>query len=237
MKGMTAAEEQLLDPDLWCALEFPARREWLVEALTRELGALPGVTGLFVEVGPIGREYDLTALVETDVGRLRSALWSHTRAELFCDDSIHPANRAGFAPLHAVRETANRLRTRLAVPYQLESRGLTFVLHPEEGVARTWSAEHSTFRKRTAVVREDRVERAADLDVRDLLTHFYTGPSLRLVSNQGEAFLLQAGNEVEGPLITLCHGCGRWVEGSVSKCEGCGSAHLETVIAARPPRR
>lgn len=232
-----AVDEELLDPDLWCALDFAARRERLVAALTRELGALPGVTGIFVEVGPIGREYDLTALIETDVGRLRSALWSQVRAELFCDASIHPANRAGFAPLHAVREAADRLRTRLAVPYQLESRGLTFVLHPEEGVERTWSAEHSAFRKRTAVVREDRVAGAADLDVRDLLTHFYSGPSLRLVSSQGEAFLLQAGNEVEGPLITLCHGCAKWAEGSLSRCEECGSAHLETVIAARPPRR
>ena len=38
-------------------------------------------------------------------------------------------------------------------------------MEPEPGVQRTWSAEHSTFRKRTAVVREDRVERPGDLDV------------------------------------------------------------------------
>src|SRR5690606_6936669 len=126
---------------------------------------------------------------------------------------------------------------RLAVPFRLESRGLTLTLIPEAGVERTWTAEHSLFRKRTAVVREDRVERAGDVDVRDLLAHFYTGSSLRLVGEGGEAVLLPGQADVEGPTVTLCHACGRWSEGAGPACPSCESDQVEIVIGARAPRR
>jgi hypothetical protein len=189
-----------------------------------------------VEAGTLGREYDLTAMIETDVGRLRTPLWAHARATVFCDSSVHPANRRQLAPENAVREAADRLRRRLNVTFSLESRGLTLTMVPEEGVERVWTAERSLFRNRTAVTREDRVLNAADVDVRDLLAHFYVGPSLRVVAEDGTAFLLPEASEAEGPLVTLCHACGRWSEGAHSQCPHC-AAVTEVVIAARPPRR
>jgi hypothetical protein len=230
------SDRELLDLDHWCSLDFAERRDLIAGALHAALGDAPGVTGVTVEPGPVGREYDLTAVAETDVGRLRTELWSHARATIHCDRSVHPANRERFGPQVAVAEAADRLRRRLAVPYRLESRGMTVTLTPEDGVERTWTAEHSRFRKRTAVTREDRVLNAADLDVRDLLAHFYTGPSLRLVSDEGEPFLMPAAPEAEGRLLSLCHGCGRWAEGPAESCAGCGQP-VETVTAARPPRR
>ena len=221
----------------WCSLTFPQRREWLVRTLSEHLSAHSAVTAVTVEVGPTGREYDLTAVVDTDVGRLRTPLWSHARASIYCDGSVHPANREQLSPVKAAEEAAGRLNTRLAVPYTLESRGLTFSTTPEEGVQRTWTAEHSLFRKRTAVVREDRVERAGELDVRDLLAHFYTGPSIRLVSESGEAFLLGPAADAEGPLVTLCRSCSRWAEGALASCSSCGSSAVDPVVATRHERR
>lgn len=224
-------------PETWCALDFVGQREWMARALRTALGEGGGVTGVQIEAGPSSSRYDLVAVVDTDVGRLRAAVWSHGRAMLYCDGSVHPANRAAHGPAAAVADTADRLRRRLAVPYTLESRGLTITLTPEEGVERTWTAEHSMFRKRTAVTREDRVEKAGDLDVRDLLAHFYSGPSLRLVSEEGDAFLLPGQTEVEGPLITLCAACGHWASGAAESCGDCGSEAVDVVVAARPPRR
>jgi hypothetical protein len=224
----------LHDPDAWCPLSFDERRAALAHALLDALGDAPGVREVAVEAGTVGREYDLTALVETDVGRLRTPLWSHTRAVIFCDASVHPANRRQLAPALAVREAADRLRRRLAARFTLESRGLTVTLSPEDGVTRTWTAERSLFLNRTAVTREDHVHRPApDLDVRDLLAHFYTGPSLRLVGEDGTAFLLPARSEVEGPLVTLCRACGHWSDGAHGSCPHCGGP-AEVVVAARP---
>jgi hypothetical protein len=190
-----------------------------------------------VEVGPAGREYDMSAVVETDVGRLRTELWTHARASIYCDPSVHPANREQLSPQKAVDEAAERLKKRLSVPYTLESRGLTFSVVPEPGVQRTWTAEHSLFRKRTAVVREDRVDGAGELDVRDLLAHFYTGPSLRLVSESGEAFLLGPAADAEGPLVTLCRSCSHWADGDHPNCPNCGSTAVDSVVATRHERR
>jgi len=230
-------EPDRLDIEVWCSLTLPERRAALVDALVRELQGREEVTGIHIEIGPVGREYDMTAVVETDVGRLRTPLWSHARAGLYCDGSIHEANRRQLSPALAVAEAADRLRRRLAVPFELESRGLTFQLEPEPGVVRSWTAEHSRFRKRTAVVREDRVERADEVDVRDLLAHFYSGPSVRLVGADGEAFLLPGLTEAEGPLVTLCRSCRRWFEGSEPGCPDCGSDAVDTVVAATFPRR
>lgn len=219
----------------WCELDLPARRNRLAAALAEELAGIPGLLDVVIEVGPIGREYDLTAVVETDVGRLRTPLWSHARATIYCDLSIHPANREQFSPDVAVRAAADRLRRRLAVEYRLESRGLTVTMSPETGVTRTWTAEHSRFRRRTAVTREDVIEEASpDLDVRDLLAHFYAGPSLRLIGEKGEAFLLPAAGEVEGPPVTLCHACKQWSDGLIAECPHCGSDRVDPVIAVRP---
>lgn len=229
--------EALFEPEVWCGLPLAERRSALADAIREGLGEGYGVQSVTIAIGPIDREYDLTVVVETDVGRLRTELWSHARAQIFCDESVHPANRRQLGPAIAVREAVDRLRRRLAVPYSLESRGLTVQQDLEDGVTRTWTAEHSRFRKRTAVTREDLVERAADLDVRDLLAHFYTGPSLRLVSDEGEPFLLGEGGEVEGEMITLCRACSHWSAGSVAECPKCGSSAVESVIAARPPRR
>jgi hypothetical protein len=235
MQGFMA-ELDLFDPEAWCGLSFLEHRSHLAEALLRELGDVGGVTGVQIEAGTVGREYDLTAAVQTDVGTLRAPLWSHARATIFCDPSIHPANRRQLAPGLAVREAADRLRRRLAVPFSLESRGLTLTLEPEEGVERVWAAERSRFRNRTAVTREDRVlSPPEELDVRDLLAHFYVGPSLRVVGD-GEPWLMPEASEVEGPLITLCLSCGRWSEGAHGECPECGGA-VDVVIAARPPRR
>jgi hypothetical protein len=225
------------DPDRWCALSFPERREQLATTLQGLLSDVLAVRSIIVESGPITREYDLTAVADTDVGRLRTHLWSHARAMIFCDPSVHPANRRQLGPDLAVAEAAGRLRPRLAVPYRLESRGLTFGLSLEDGVERTWTAEHALFRKRTAVTREDRVERAGEMDVRDLLAHFYVGPSLRLVSEAGEPCLLAAADEVEGEMITLCRVCAHWSPGSSANCPACGSPAVDTATASRPPRR
>ncbi|HUE96068.1 MAG TPA: hypothetical protein VMN39_05385 [Longimicrobiaceae bacterium] len=224
-------------PDAWCALDFVAQRVLLAGALRERLPEDCGVREVTIEAGPPGRPYDLTAVVETDVGPLRAPLWSHARARLFCDVSVHEANRALHGPADAVARAAARLRPRLAVPYELESRGLTFTLSVEEGVERTWTAEHSMFRKRTAVTREDRVSQAGELDVRDLLAHFYSGPSLRLVSRDGAAFLLPAAAEAEGPVVTLCQGCGSWSEGAHERCPRCRSEAADVVIAARAAGR
>jgi hypothetical protein len=225
------------DADVWCSLPLSARRSALASAIAADLVACQGVLSVSIDLGTVERPYDLTAVVETDVGRLRTPLWSHARAALFCDESIHPANRQQHGPAKAAHEAAERLRRRLAVKYQLESGGLTVTMSPEVGVERTWTAEHSTFRKRTAVVREDRVRSAGDLDIRNLFAHFYTGPSLRLISDSGEPFLLPEASEAEGALITLCHACSRWSDGSQSRCPGCGGDRVDTVIAARPSRR
>lgn len=230
-------EVDLNEPDAWCALDYAGRREAIAEALREALDGAPGVREIQIEAGTPGREYDYTAMVETDVGRLRTPLWSHARATVFCDASIHSANRRQLAPAAAVAEAAERLRRRLAVPFALESRGLTVTIAPEEGVERVWLAERSIFRNRTAVIREDRIANAAaDVDLRDLLAHFYTGPSLRLVGEGADPFLLPASTDAEGPRISLCPGCGRWFDGVHERCPECHSA-TDVVIAVRPPRR
>src|SRR4051812_43456233 len=174
----TDAPPQLHHPDLWGALDDRERREALARAMFDALRDAPGVKGARIEVGPVERPYDYTAVIETDVGDLRTPLWSHARATIFCDPSIHSANRKQLAPALEVDRAAERLRRRLGVPFTLESRGLTLKLEPEPGVERTWTAERSRFRSRTAVSREDVVAAApAEIDVRDLLRHFYTGPS------------------------------------------------------------
>lgn len=233
------AEErwELSDPEAWSTRSFTEHRQSIADALLQELAGATGVRGVQIEAGTAERRYDFTAAAETDVGILRTPLWSHARAMIFGDASVHPANRRQLGPEGAVREAANRLRGRLEVPFALESRGLTLSLEPEEGVARTWTAERALFRDRTAVTREDRVSNAAgDLDVRDLLAHFYTGPSLRLVGKDGQAFLLPAASEAEGPLVALCRACNHWAEGSHEDCPECGGP-VDVVIAARPTRR
>lgn len=227
---------ELLDPDLWCPLSDRERRDRLAAALLDALGDEPGVLDTRLEVGPVDRPYDYTAVVETDVGDMKTPLWSHARSVVFCDPSIHSANRRQLAPGLEVERAAGRLRTRLNVRYALETRGLTLTLSPEPGVERTWTAERARFRDRTAVSREDVIAKAGDVDLRDLLAHFYTGPSLRVVGEDGVAFLLPAASEEEGRLITLCIACRQWAEGSASTCESCGGP-VETVLAARPGRR
>ena len=231
-------DDSLLDPNTWCSLTDTERRDLLARSLLDELDSEPGVVGTRIDVGPIERPYDYTAVVQTDVGDLRTPLWSHARAQIFCDESIHPANRRQLAPGLAVRKAADRLRRRLAVPFALESRGLMVTLSPEDGVERVWTAERSLFRGKTSVTREDRIEKAAaDLDLRDLLAHFYSGPALRLVAEDGSAFLLPGAAEAEdGRLISLCQACGRWEEGPRSECgECCGT--VDVVAAVRPARR
>lgn len=227
---------ELHDPDLWCPLTPPERRELLARGLHAALQDLPFVTGARIEVGAVDRPFDYTAVVETDVGDLKTPLWSHARAVIFCDPSVHVANRKQLAPGPDLAHAAARLRRRLSVAYTLEARGLTLSLEAEPGVRRTWTAERARFRDRTAVTREDVVEKAAEVDVRDLLAHFYVGPSLRVVNAEGEAFLLPAASEEEGRLVSLCPGCGRWQEGAQAECPQCGAA-TEVVLAARPARR
>lgn len=235
---MTETQEAVLfEPDLWCPHPLAEHRRLLADALLRALGQEPGITGASIQVGPADRPYDLTAVVETDVGRLSTPLWSHARADIFCDPSVHPANRRQLAPGLALAGAVDRLRRRLAVPYTLESRGLTVTTSPEDGVERTWSAERSLFRGRTAVTREDRVARAGEVDLRDLLAHFYTGPSLRLVGADGTAFLLPgAADDDDARLVSLCARCEHWTEGGAAECPQCGSP-TELVAAARPARR
>lgn len=231
------SELDLTDPEAWCRLSFAEHRAALAVAVSRALGPPDFVTDVQIEAGTLGREYDLTVAVHTDVGVLRAPLWSHARAAIFCDPSIHPANRRQLSPAAAVDEAVAGLRSRISVPFSLESRGLTLTLAPEEGVKRVWTAERSRFRNRTAVTREDTVDKAVDdLDVRDLLTHFYSGPSLRVQGEDGQAFLLREASEVEGRVVSLCEGCGRWAPGSAETCSECGAA-TDVVIAARPPRR
>jgi hypothetical protein len=230
-------DRALHEPDAWAALSDRERRDLLAGTLLALLAGAPGVTGTRMEVGPVDRPYDYTAVAETDVGDLRTPLWSHARATIYVDPSIHPANRRQLAPGPELERAAERLRGRLAVPFALESRGLTVTLTPEPGVQRTWVAERARFRNRTAVSREDVVEKAAaDVDVRDLLAHFYTGPSLRLAAPDGTAFLLPAASEDEGRLVSLCQQCGRWSEGTDAACAECGGP-AEVVRAVRPTRR
>jgi hypothetical protein len=234
---MPADFTALDDPALWSALSDPARRELLALALAAELGEVPGLKGARIEVGPVERPYDYTAVAESDVGDLRTPLWSHARATIFCDSSVHVANRLRLAPRAEVQAAGARLRARLGVPCTLETRGLTLKLEPEPGVERTWTAERSRFRSRTAVTREDVVtQRSEEVDVRDLLAHFYTGPSLRVVGEDGSAFLLPASADAEGRMVTLCVACGTWSEGPGESCEACGGPS-EVVVAVRPPRR
>jgi hypothetical protein len=229
--------DPLREPERWSELALPEHRRILAESLRAALADAPSIEEVSVEVGPVDRPYDLTAAVRTDVGTLRTPLWSHARAEIFRDPSIHPANRRQLAPFHAVEEAADRLRRRLAVTFSLESRGLTVTLSPEDGVERTWSAERSMFRGRTAVTREDHIARAGEVDLRDLLAHFYTGPSLRLVAEDGSAFLLPgARDDDDARMVALCASCGRWAEGASATCDECGAA-TEVVSAARPARR
>lgn len=228
---------ELHDPDLWAALSDRDRRESLARAVHAALAEAPGVKGARIEVGPVERPYDYTAVVETDVGDLRTPLWSHAKATIFVDPSIHSANRRQLAPALEVDRAAERLRRRLSVPFTLETRGLTLKLEPEPGVERTWTAERSRFRNRTAVTREDVVTaKSEEVDVRDLLAHFYTGPSLRAVAQDGSAFLLPGQMEVEGRLVTLCERCGKYAEGAADACPDCGGP-AEVVLASRPPRR
>jgi hypothetical protein len=227
---------ELLDPSLWAALSDRERRDLLARSLLEALEGAPGVGGTRIEVGPVDRPYDYTAVAETDVGDLKTPLWSHARATIFVDPSIHEANRRQLAPGPEVERAAGRLRARLGVPFALESRGLTVTMSPEAGVERTWTAERARFRNRTAVTREDVVANAADVDVRDLLAHFYTGPSLRLVGEDGTAFLLPAASDEEGRLVSLCIACNHWAEGPHADCPRCGGA-VETVRAVRPSRR
>jgi hypothetical protein len=229
-------EQALHEPDLWAALTDRERRELLAAALLAALKDAPGVSGTRIEVGPVERPYDYTGVAETDVGDLRTPLWSHARATIYVDPSIHPANRKQLAPGPEVAKAAERLRARLAVPFALESRGLTVTMVPEPGVQRTWVAERARFRDRTAVSREDVVAKAGDVDVRDLLAHFYTGPSLRMVAEDGTAFLLPASSEEEGRLVALCQACAHWSEGPASACPACGGP-VDVVRAVRPTRR
>jgi hypothetical protein len=227
---------ELLDPDLWCPLSPAERREILTRALLDALQEAPGVRGTRIEIGPVDRPYDYVAVAETDVGDMKTPLWSHARSMIFCDPSIHPANRRQLAPGPEVERAAERLRRRLSVSYTLEARGLTLKMESEPQVERTWTAERARFRNRTAVTREDVVLNAAEVDVRDLLAHFYSGPSLRVVGEDGTAFLLPAATEEEGRLVTLCVACGRWEEGSQAQCIHCGGA-VENLLASRPARR
>lgn len=226
----------LHDPAPWCPLSPRERRELLAAALGEALAGVEGVGEVWVEPGTVERPEDYTAVVETDVGRLRTPLWSDARARIFCDPSVHPANRRQLAPAVEVERAAARLRARLEVRFTLESRGLSLEYSPEPGVRRTWTAERARFRDRTAVTREDVVANAAEVDLRDLLSHFYTGPALRAVGEDGTAFLLPAANEEEGRLVTLCPACGRWAEGPHAACPACG-APADTVLASRPGRR
>jgi hypothetical protein len=228
----------LFDPDLWAPLSLPERRELLARALFDSLaGEGTGIREASIGLGPVERPYDLTATVVTDVGPLRTPLWSHARAAIYVDPSIHPANRRQLAPGHALAEAVDRLRRRLNVPFTLESRGLTITQQLEDGVERVWTAERALFRNRTAVVREDRVANASgDVDVRDLLAHFYSGPALRLVGADGTAFLLPGTSEAEDArLVSLCNSCHQWAEGAHAECPHCGRA-VEVVAAARPAR-
>jgi hypothetical protein len=226
----------LLDPDLWCPLDERERRDLLAGAVAEGLAGIDGVLEVWVEPGTVDRPHDYTVVVDTDVGRLRTPLWSDARSRIFCDPSVHAANRRQLAPAHEVERAVDRLRRRLDVRFELEARGLTLRYAPEPGVERTWTAERARFRDRTAVSREDVVVRAGEVDLRDLLAHFYSGPSLRVVGADGAAFLLPGASEDEGRLVSLCAGCGRWAEGAHPVCPECGGP-VDPVLAVRPARR
>ena len=99
-----------------------------------------------------------------------------------------------------------------------------------------WTAERSRFRNRTAVAREDRVLNPPDeLDVRDLLAHFYVGPSLR-VEGEGDTLPPPRGHRGGGPARLPLPACHRWSEGARERCAEC-EGPVDVVIAARPPRR
>jgi hypothetical protein len=230
-------EDVLFDPELWSRLSLPDHRRLLADMLRAELGETGVELEVNIEIGPPDRPYDLTAAIRTEVGTLRAALWSHARATVFCDRSIHIENRKRFAPAAAAREVAEHLRRRLAVPFKLESRGLEVSYSPEDGIERRWSAERSVFRGRTAVTREDRVRSTGEVDLRDLLGRYYAGPSLRVVGEDGSAFYMPGTAESpDGPLIALCPRCRRWEEGSLSHCSFC-EGPVDVVLAIRPPRR
>ena len=213
------AVNELLEPDVWCELDFLEQSARLARAVGAALGDSPAVHEVRVEAGPPGREYDLTVAVETDVGVLRTALWSHARAVIFCDPSVHVANRRQLAPGLELERAAAELRARLAVPFRLESRGLTLALAPEPGVERTWTAERALFRNRTAVTREDRVLKPPARWT--CATCSPTSTSARRCAwwaRTAQAFLLPAATEAEGPLVSLCRACGRWAEGAHESC-------------------
>src|SRR3954447_12850042 len=73
-RPMPTDTPELLEPDLWCPMTDGARRELLARAIFDALRDAPGVTGARIEVGPVKRPYDYTAVVETDVGDLRTPL-------------------------------------------------------------------------------------------------------------------------------------------------------------------
>jgi hypothetical protein len=226
----------LTDPDRWGELPLAEQRRLLAEAVRTELDGTAPVEAVEIEIGPVERPYDLTIAVCTEVGTLRAPLWSHARASLFTDRSVHPENRRRFAPGEALREALELLRPRLAVPYALETRGLQVTYRPADGVERTWSAERSLFRGKTAVVREDRIEDPGEADLRELLARHYAGPSLRVVGDDGTAFLLPGSAEIaDGALVSLCPRCRKWEEGVVERCPECGSP-VDTLLATRPPR-
>jgi hypothetical protein len=227
---------ELFDPDGWCALDERARRDLLARTLAGALSDLECVREVWVEAGTVERPQDYRVVVETDAGRLRTPLWSDARARIFCDPSVHPANRRQLAPGPEVERAAERLRRRLAVRFTLETRGLTLTYSPEPGVERTWTAERARLRDRASVTRQDVVARPGEVDLRDLLAHFYTGPSLRAVGEDGTAFLLPAASDEEGRVVTLCAACGRWAEDAHATCPSCG-APADPVLATRPPRR
>ena len=87
-----------LEPQVWCEQTFSEHRSVLAEELRKRLSDADCITEVTIEAGTVGREYDLTAAVRTDVGTLRTPLWSHARAMIYCDGSVHPANREQFAP-------------------------------------------------------------------------------------------------------------------------------------------
>jgi hypothetical protein len=221
----------------WCGMSMAERREWFVTTLEAAFSEDDAVTGARVEVGPVERPYDLTAVLETDAGDLRAPLWSHARASIYCDGSVHPDARGRLAPEGAVEEAAAALRQWLAVPYELGQRGLTVTIDRGEGLARTWTVEKSLFRGAATITREDRMESPPEeADLRDLLEAFYAGPSLRLVGKEGPLHLPAGADGTAAPLVSLCPRCERWAEGDRAACPHCGGP-VEVTVRLRPARR
>jgi hypothetical protein len=221
----------------WCGMSLGERREWFVTALAAAFSEDDAVTGARVEVGPVERPYDLTAVLETDAGDLRAPLWSHARASIYCDGSVHPDARRRLAPEVAVQEAAATLGRWLAVPYELGQRGLSVTIDAGEGLARTWTVEKSLFRGAATITREDRMENPPEeADLRDLLEAFYTGPALRLVGKEGTLHLPAGNDGASAPLISLCPRCERWAEGDLAECPHC-SGPVEVSVRLRPTRR